>query len=326
MLCDLIIDGNFLLNRMVFTLHKNNLLFGALHKSLETAVLNYRKWYPFANIYLVSDSKEKSWRKKLNQNYKANRKKDSDIDWEFVFSAYSEFKESIKWKGVKIMEAPHIEGDDWISFLVEKANKEERSSVIVSNDYDIKQLVYYSLNPLIINIMSNEMHNKQKLFLPKNYQIFMNAINKLDNNDIFNLNDNQDFINLLNGFLDKYESNEVDPMEVLIIKLISGDTSDNISSAWSVIKNGRKRGIADKGAKSIFDEYLVHFGEPNLNDPDLTENIADLICEKKKLSKTSMDGIKTNIESNMKLILLNTEYMPEEIVQKMTEIYERIKS
>jgi 5'-3' exonuclease len=154
----------------------------------------------------------------------------------------------------------------------------------------------------------------------------MNSINKLDNNDIFNLNDNQDFINLLNTFMDKYEINEVDPMEVLIIKLISGDTSDNISSAWSIVKNGKKRGIADKGAKSIFDEYLVNFGEPNLNDPDLTENIADLICEKKKLSKSSMNGIKTNIESNMKLILLNTEYMPEEIVQKMTEVYERIKS
>jgi 5'-3' exonuclease len=311
---------------MVFTLHKNNLLFGALHKSLETSVLNYRKWYPFANVYLVSDSKEKSWRKKLNQNYKANRKKDSDIDWEFVFSAYNEFKESMKWRGIKIMEAPHIEGDDWISFLVEKANKESRCSIIVSNDYDIKQLVGYSIDPLTINIMSNEMHNKQKLFLPKNYQLFMNSINKLDNNDIFNLNDNQDFTNLLNTFMDKYEINEVDSMEVLIIKLISGDTSDNISSAWSIVKNGRKRGIADKGAKSIFDEYLVHFGEPNLNDPDLTENIADLICEKKKLSKSSMDGIKTNIESNMKLILLNTEYMPEEIVQKMTEVYERIKS
>jgi 5'-3' exonuclease len=86
MLCDLIIDGNFFPNRMVFTLHKNNLLFGVLHKSLEISILNYKKWYPFANIYLVSDSKEKSWRKKLNQNYKANRKKDSDIDWEFVFS------------------------------------------------------------------------------------------------------------------------------------------------------------------------------------------------------------------------------------------------
>lgn len=326
MLCDLVIDGNYILNRMVFTLHKNNLLFGALHKSLETAVTNYKKWYPFANIYIVSDSKEKSWRKKLNQNYKANRKKDSDIDWEFVFSAYGEFKESIKSKGIKIMEAPHVEGDDFISFLVEKANSSNRSTIIVSNDYDIKQLVTFSIDPLVINIMTNEMHNKQKLFLPKNYQLFFNSINKLDNDDIFNLNDNQEFINLLNNFISKYDCHQVDSIEALIIKLISGDTSDNIASAWSIVKNGKKRGIADRGAKSIFDEYLVHFGEPNLQDPDLTENIADLICEKKKLSKSSIDGIKNNIEENMKLILLNTDYMPTEIVDKMEQVYERFKA
>jgi hypothetical protein len=113
-------------------------------------------------------------------------------------------------------------------------------------------------------------------------------------------------------------------MESLMIKLISGDNSDNISSAWSVTKNGKKRGIAEKGAKSIFDEYLTQFGEPNLEDPDLTENIADLICEKKKLSKTSISNIKMNIESNMKLIVLKTENMPEEIVTKMITIYDNL--
>jgi 5'-3' exonuclease len=326
MLVDLIIDGNFLLNRLVFTLHKNNLLFGALNKSLDISISNYRKLYPFANIYLVSDSKEKSWRKKININYKANRKKDSDIDWEFVFSAYNEFKESISNKGIKIMESPHIEGDDWISFLVEKANSEERCTFIISNDYDIKQLVTYSISPLFINIMSNEMYNKQKLFLPKNYQIFMDTLNKIENNDIFSLNDNSEFVHLINGLMNKYEVNEVDSIESLIIKLISGDTSDNISSAWSIIKNGRKRGIADKGAKTIYDEYILNFGEPDISDPDLSENIADLICEKKKLSKSSIDGIKNNIENNIKLILLKTEYLPDDILKKMHDVYDKHKS
>ena len=321
---NLCIDGNYLLNRLVFTLHKNNLLFGALHKSLEISIAGYRKWYPFTKIYLVSDSKEKSWRKKLNNDYKGNRKKNSDIDWDFVFSTYDEFKNSIKNKGVYVLESPSLEGDDWLSFITETSNKEGISNIIVSNDYDIKQLVRYSVDPLWINIMSNEMHNKQKLFLPKNYQIFLNSINKIDNNDIFNLNDNQEFTRLLDTFINKYDVHEVDSMESLVIKLISGDTSDNISSVWSVIKNGKKRGIADKGAKSIFDEYLVHFGEPKLEDPDFTENIADLICEKKKLSKTSMDDIKTNIESNMKLIILDTEYLPTEVVNRMKNYYEKL--
>ena len=315
MLVDLIIDGNYILSKLVFTLHKNNLLFGALHKSLENTINNYRKWYPFANIYLVSDSKEKSWRKQLTSEYKATRKKDSDIDWNFVYTAYGEFKESVV--GCKILEAPHVEGDDWISFLVTRANENNRSTIIVSNDYDIKQIVSYSLDPLYINIMSNEMFNKEKLFL--------NKVSKLPNDDIFALNDNTEFIELMNRFITKYELNEIDPVESLIIKIISGDQSDNISSVWNVTKNGKTRGIGAKGAKGIYDNYITEFGEINLSDPDLLENIADLICEKKKLSKSKIEDIVENIKGNFKLIDLRLHNLPDEIIDKMELGYENIR-
>ena len=325
MLCDLIIDGNYILNKNTFTLRKNNLLFGALHKSLENTVNNYRKWYPFANVYLVSDSKERSWRKQLYSNYKATRKKDSDIDWSFVFSAYDEFKNSIKG-GVKIFEAPNVEGDDWISFLVTRSNLEGRSVIIVSNDHDIKQIVNYSIDPLFINIMTNEMYNKEKLFLPKNYQIFLNKVSKLPTDDIFNLNDNSDFLGLLNKFITKYEINEVNSIESLIVKIISGDQSDNIKSVWSINKGGKVRGIGAKGAKSIYDDYIMEFGEVNLTDPDLYENIADLICEKKKLSKTSIEGIVDNIKDNVRLVDLRLNNFPNEIVDKMEGVYNERRS
>jgi len=320
MTVDLIIDGNYILSKNTFTLHKNNLLFGALHKSLEVTINNYRKWYPFTNVYLVSDSKEKSWRKQLTTTYKATRKKDSDIDWNFVYGAYGEFKESLKGL-VKVLEAPHVEGDDWISFLVTKANKEGRSTIIVSNDYDIKQIVNYGIDPLFVNIMTNEMYNREKLFLPKNYQIFLNKVSKLPSDDIFNLNDNSDFLGLMDRFISKYEVNEINPVESLMVKIISGDTSDNIGSVWSIVKNGKKRGIGGKGAQSIYDEYILEFGELNLSDPDLYENIADLICEKKKLSKTQIETIVVNIKSNMKLIDLRLHNLPQEIIDKMESGY-----
>ena len=320
---DLIIDGNYILSKLVFTLHKHNLLFGGLHKALENNITGYRKWYPFTNVYLVSDSKEKSWRKKLIDEYKGTRKKDTDIDWNFVYTAYGEFKEEVK-STMKVLEAPHIEGDDWISYLTEKANEEGRSVIIVSNDYDIKQIVSYGLDPLYINIMTNEMYNKEKLFLPKNYQIFLNKVSKLPSDDIFSLNDNTDFLLLLDRFINKYEINEINPVESLMVKIISGDTSDNIGSVWSVVKNGKKRGIGAKGAQSIYDEYILEFGELNLSDPDLYENIADLICEKKKLSKTQIESIVENIKDNMKLIDLRMHNLPEEIVEKMETGYSSI--
>ena len=323
MLCDLIIDGNYILSRLTFTLHKNNILYGALTQSLENTINSYRKWFPFANVYLVSDSKEKSWRKQITSEYKATRKKDSGIDWTFVYSTYDDFKRNIGG-GVKVLEAPTLEGDDWISYLCDNSNKEGRSTMIISNDYDIKQVVKFSLEPLWINFMSNEMYNKEKLFLPQNYQTFMNRLNSLPSNDIFDLNDNTEFLGLMKRFLVKYNLHEVDFVETLVIKLISGDKSDNIRSVWSTTKNGRKRGIGEKGAKTLYDEYLIEFGEIDLDDPDLFENIADLICEKKKLSKTKIEEIVENIKSNSSFIDLRIDKIPTNIVNTMEGIFSKL--
>lgn len=321
MLLNLIIDGNYILSRLVFTLHKNNLLYGALYNSLENTINNYKKWYPFTNVYLVSDSKEKSWRKQLLTDYKSQRKKDSEIDWGFVYKTYDEFKSRLN--GVKILEAPTIEGDDWISFLISESNKLNQSNVIVSNDHDIKQLLSFNLEPLWINFMTNEMYNQEKLFLPKNYQLFIDKVNKLPNDDIFNLNDNSDFLRLFNRFTSKYQLNEIDCLESLMIKVISGDVSDNIQSVFQVTKNGKTRGIGSKGAHSIYEEYHNEFGDPSLTDPDFFENIADIICEKKKVSKSNITRIVDRIKQNMILVDLRVETLPQEIVDKMKTVYGR---
>lgn len=322
MLLNCIIDGNYILSRLVFTLHKNNLLYGALTQSLENTISNYKKMYPFTNMYLVSDSKEKSWRKSLNSNYKSTRKKDSDIDWSFVYKTYDEFKQNLK--GVKLLESPRIEGDDWISFLSQKSNEKGQSNFIVSNDHDIKQLILFNLDGEWINFMSNEMYNQEKIFLPKNYQIFLNKISNKNNDDIFNLNDNSEFLSLMNRFINKYQINEINNLESLIIKIISGDVSDNIQSVYQSNKSGKVRGIGAKGASSIYQTYLEEFGDPSLQDPDLFENIADLICEKKKISKTNIQNIIERINHNVKLIDLRIDNFPDEVVNDMNRVYNNI--
>ncbi len=321
MVLNCIIDGNYILSRLVFTLHKNNLLYGALMPSLEKTIVNYRKLYPFTNVYLVSDSKEKSWRKDLSSIYKSTRKKDSDIDWSFVYDTYDSFKKN--YKGFKLLEYPRIEGDDWISFLIHKTNEKNQSNFIISNDYDIKQLIKFSLDGKWINFMSNEMYNQEKAFFPKNYKIFLNKINKIEE-DIFNLNDGSEFINLINKFTTKYDIIEIDNMKSLIVKIISGDISDNILSIYQTTnKSGKVRGIGAKGAETIYDEYITEFGEPYLQDPDLFENIADLVCDKKKISKSNTPTIKSKIEQNMKLIDLRLSNLPTEILENMQTVYSK---
>lgn len=319
---NLIMDGNYLLSRLVFTLQKNNLLYGALYLSLENTISNYKKIYPYNKIYMVSDSKEKSWRKTILSEYKSTRKKDSDIDWDFVYKTYNEFKSNLS--GVKLLESPGIEGDDWISFVVNETNNNNESNMIISNDYDIKQLVSFNFDNLWINFMTNEMFNQEKVFLPKNYQIFIDKVNKLPNNDIFNLNDNNDFINMFDKFNTKYQIVEVNPIESLISKVISGDVSDNIKSVYQVTKNGKTRGIGNKGSLTMIESYISEFGELSLNDPDLYENIADIICEKKKLSKSMIGKIVSNINNNMKLIDLRMDNFPDEILNSMNEKYSKV--
>ena len=56
----------------------------------------------------------------------------------------------------------------------------------------------------------------------------------------------------------KYEIEEVNPTNSFMIKVISGDISDNIKSVFqSRDKSGNIRGIGIKGAQSIIIKYLI---------------------------------------------------------------------
>jgi len=322
MVCDLIIDGNFILNRSVFALSKNNLLFGALESSLHQSIDIYRKLYPFSKIYFVSDSKKNSWRKSIYKDYKSNRKKDNSIEWEYVYQVYDQFKGNLHCKNIKLLESDSVEGDDWISHITMHSNSKNRSTFIITNDYDIKQLIKFDMDPLYINFMSNEMFSNKKIFLPTNYKLFLSHLYDGKTNNIFDLNNNDDFYEFMTSIIEKSDVVEIDRVESIFIKIVSGDRSDNISSVWEIESMGKTRGIAQKGAHNIYLEYVKNFGDPLLEDPDLSENIADIICEKKKLSKSLIPKIKSNIDLNRKLIILDSKYLPDFISKKIKENFD----
>ncbi|CAG7579960.1 MAG: RNaseH ribonuclease [uncultured marine phage] len=301
---NLIIDGNYILNKNVFTLHKYNVLFGELHESLNKSLANFKSVHYFDNIFFVSDSGT-SWRKNLYQDYKGQRKKSDDIDWEFVYTAYKEFKSDLP-SNVTLLEETFIEGDDWIAQIILESNKRGYANLVISNDHDIKQLIKYSTNPLYINFMSNEMFNREKVFLPNNYEIFMQQLHEQSKDvDLFELSTDNETLAFFKRFIERREVHIVDDKKSLITKIISGDKSDNIKSVYQkATSTGKMRGIGDSGADKIYKMYQEEFGELDVNDDELFDNIADLIREVKKAKFDEINGIKNNLSDNRQLISL----------------------
>ena len=314
---NLIIDGNYILNKNVFTLHKYNVLFGELHESLDKSVDNFKSIHFFDNIFFVSDSGS-SWRKNLYADYKGHRSKSDDIDWDFVYTAYKEFKADLP-SNVTLLEESFIEGDDWISQIILESNKRGYANVVISNDHDIKQLIKYSTNPLYINIMSNEMFNREKIFLPHNYEIFMQQLHESSKDvDLFELSTDNETLAFFKRFIERREIHLVDDKKELVTKIISGDKSDNIKSVYQkATSTGKMRGIGDSGAKKIYDMYFQEFGELDMQDVELFDNIADLVREVKKARFDEINGIKNKLSDNMQLISLFN--IPDHIKDQMNE-------
>ena len=110
----------------------------------------------------------------------------------------------------------------------------------------------------------------------------------------------------------------VNSTESFITKLIQGDKSDNIKSVYVAINaKGNPRGIGEAGARKIYNLYLKEFGEIKFDDDDLLENLADLVCESKKISYSNLPAIKKNLEDNMRLINLM------ELPEKVTEVIKK---
>ncbi len=302
---NLLIDGNFLLNKNIYPLLKTNQLYGYLHRSLENSLNKFTSLYTFNNIFFISD-KGKSWRRNIYPNYKANRIKDESIDWEFIYIAYEEFKQNLP-KNVKLLELDEIEGDDWIYYITTKYNQQNYSNIIISNDYDVKQLLYKCPENKWINIMINEFSNREKIFLPNGYDLYMNNLKKNKSNDPFELDDNDSIYTFLENLILKREPIASIANESVFTKIVSGDKSDNIVSPLKniTIKMNKRSGIGEKGAIKILNKYKEEFGELNYLDKDFCDNIADLMLESKGYNISYLKEVSTILNLNLDLILFD---------------------
>ena len=324
---NLIIDGSYLLYKDVFILHKNKLLKDQLKELLYNDFKKITKSYHFNQICFVSDS-SKSWRFDIFKDYKGTRERDTDIDWDFVFDTYKNFKNIIKnQKNVKFFELNSIEGDDFIAHIIRESNLEGISNIIVSSDTDLNQLLEYNNEKKYINIQWNYKFSDEVVYIPKNYQLFFNHINENIVDDMFNPSDDGEIITWIETLLNRVHLKEILSEEHLFKKLITGDKGDNIPALIKLksgkIDNVNGQAIANTGAQTVYNYYKeIYPNDIDFKSNLFLERIADVIAYYKKLSDNDIkEVIKKNMAFNLKMIKLDKDYMPLGVYKKMNDYY-----
>ena len=322
---NLIVDTNYILYRSVYSLVAINSLYGDLEKVLEVTFNNYLSKYHFNKIYMVSDASS-SWRKRIYPEYKADRKEKRDkhveIDWEFVFKTYDTFKSNLNNR-IKGIEASNIEGDDWVRYLVNKSNSDGYSVLYVASDKDLNQLLDFRLEPAWINIQWFDNFKNGKVYLPKGYKILLNELD--DDNDLFSSNENSDFKNLLKDLTNKNNIEEIDKEQSLFVKIISGDSGDNIDSVLKIptkTNPDKLIGIGEAGAIKIWDDFKSFYPyEINFEKDEWLKDVLPLILKHKNVDvETYSESVQEKLRLNRSLIHLHDNYLPIDIKEKINNV------
>jgi 5'-3' exonuclease len=318
----LVLDGNYVLYRSVFILHKLKTLYVDLENLLLNDYNNIVNLYPFNTIYFVSDSK-KSWRKSIYPEYKGKRKKDEDIDWDFVFETFDKFKDTIKSRhNCLLYQIDEFEGDDIIAHIVNESNKEGYSNFILSNDSDLHQLLTFSTVDEHINMIYNHRFQDEKLYVPENYNIFLKHVEENSEGDIFNMNDDIEFINFFDKLTSKARIVSINREQSYFKKIVAGDTGDNIMSVVKITKE--TKGIGDVGAETVYSMYKQKYTEDiDFDSNEFIDNLTDILSIYKKNKDDSFkERVTENIITSRKITRLDGKYLPKGY-QKI--LYDNIK-
>lgn len=319
--CTLIIDGNWLLMSRLFSMQE---YFSNLNdqdekdrgkkmlkeQMLRSINLVCNTFDCIDNILLVADGG--SWRKKLERpisvgtDYKANRKHDDAYDWFAIFSCVHELVDTFKFNGVTASCSAEIEGDDWIAYWSKKLNSEGVNCLIWSTDCDLKQLVangpgftgWYNHKSGLI------LHESFKSGTPDFMGDILNPVKDIVKKNLIKNAPKVDYIN---------------PEEIVISKIISGDSSDAIKPVAQKITESRTYGVSPKEFDKIRTNICVNKELDGINTIqsflDNKVEIAEHICNLKKYKEqNTVDDVIERIDFNRVLVELNPDFMPAELV------------
>lgn len=332
----LVIDGNYFLFKTLYVTSQSS---GELLGTTEDREVYVRKLaidlaYQIRLMdgfidQVVWTLDSRSWRKDFfpQAEYKGTRKQDSSINWDGFTQATADFRDILARHGAQISKVDGAEGDDLIYAWCTANMAAGKSTIIMTGDRDMLQLV--SVNP------AGSAHTM--LWAPVHKAFYV----PLGLNERAKPRESSDFFESLRSGISKQESisklieimttkgkgslTEVDPIEVMFCKVLTGDTGDNVPPAyWYTTKdrNGKTRtyGVTDDKAMTVVAEFRKRHGELNpllLHSAEHVRDLANTLIRVANAKHMSPEQIIGNINVNVSLMILSARTIPEGILDEM---------
>lgn len=325
----LLIDGNWLLQSRFSVLSNGFLSVNSdeIKKSSKEELKNLMaksisiilSRYPVIdNILLISDGG--SWRKQLpiprqlgNTTYKGNRSQENELDWGCIYSAFNEFTTHCKEIGITTTSHPNAEGDDWIWYWSRRLNSEGINCLIWSSDNDLKQLVQIDSNT---NAFTAWYNDRNGLWIHDSIRPSSNVIDFFMQFEYFSPT--------LETLKARTAVNYIDPNEIILSKIICGDSGDNIMPVIRYKKGTRNYRITESDWNKISNQFQITSIDSLLGHS--LEVASNILREKKfntlineNIIEQSKDDIAEMIDYNIKLVWLHESTIPDTLIMMMNQ-------
>ena len=316
----------------------------------------------FDNFIFVSDGN--SWRKQLQFKpyyisteaiergetiitYKGQRQKykdDSEIDYDVFYELYHNFIETMSGQCNNVFNIKSLEGDDLIALIVEKFKKQPEQLCIFATDKDLIQLI--SDNTFIFrNIKSKEHPDGSFVLHALLYlQEFKNNENPLTMLLPSYRNNFKDLMNV--NIMDAYSSvyrqlnkgiELGNKFQLILTKIVCGDKSDNIFPLlrWKSKTGNINYSCTEKhlneaiqmccGVKTVDESAYLSILRSETDNPELFNKFLHRLFEVTKQS-VNLDDIIEHYKHNKRIVLLRSDYFPQEYVEEFNNLFENKKS
>ena len=313
--CTLVIDGNWLLMSRISVLNNRYKDEYELCQDLKLLMIKsinvVLRQFPFIdNIIFVADGG--SWRADIDIpeflqeegiEYKGNRERTDEINWDIVFGEFENFMAVLQSTGITVSREKGLEGDDWCYHWSSLLNSENTNCIIWSKDKDLTQLV------------KTNSDNCFTAWWNKDSGAYLQKTNDEDIDFLFN-NKATDNEKIYREFILKAKTvNFVNPKDIVIDKIIRGDLGDNIIPIiykQSKTNPNKKFRVSQKDIDLTID---IH------NNKDIKQWISNTINSKSYIGKVNKPekDIVEHFLYNVRLVELDERNYPDNI----KEIFKR---